>query len=83
MPYIKENHRKHIRPHLDWVCGYAGNDVGILNYAITYLLLGAKPMRYADYNALIGVLECAKLELYRRQIAKYEEEKIVENGDVY
>jgi hypothetical protein len=31
------------------------------------------------------VLECAKLELYRRIVAAYEDEKIAdpENGDVY
>ena len=32
---------------------------------------------------LIGVLECAKLELYRRVAAPYEDDKIDENGDVY
>jgi len=30
-----------------------------------------------------GVLECAKLELYRRIAAPYEDTKIEENGDVY
>jgi len=28
------------------------------------------------------VLEAAKLELYRRQVAVYEDAKIFENGDV-
>jgi len=31
----------------------------------------------------IGALECAKLELYRRVAAPYEDTKIAENGDVY
>jgi len=31
----------------------------------------------------MGALEGAKLELYRRKVAIYEEEKIKENGDVY
>lgn len=31
----------------------------------------------------IAALECAKLELYRRIVAPYEDEKIVVNGDVY
>ena len=30
-----------------------------------------------------GALSGAKLELYRRKIACYEDEKIIENGDVY
>ena len=32
---------------------------------------------------MVGVLECAKLELYRRMAAPYEDEKIEDNGDVY
>ena len=31
---------------------------------------------------MIGALESAKLELYRRSIALYEDTKIKENGDV-
>jgi len=34
-------------------------------------------------NEVIGVLECAKLELYRRVAAPYEERKRIENGEVY
>jgi hypothetical protein len=32
---------------------------------------------------MIGVLECAKLELYRRVAAPYEDAKCEDNGDVY
>ena len=42
--------------------------------------------RGLDYAALaeaVGVIETAKLELYRRVAAPYEDDKIVENGDVY
>jgi hypothetical protein len=42
-----------------------------------------KPKCYDDYNSLIGTLECAKQELYRRKIAAYEDKKIEENGEVY
>jgi len=38
---------------------------------------------YTTYNEVVGVLECAKLEMYRRAVAPYEDEKIAENGDVY
>jgi hypothetical protein len=41
------------------------------------------PLSYADYNSIIGVLECAKLEIYRRTAAPYEDEKIEQNGDVF
>ena len=30
-----------------------------------------------------GVVECVKLEFYRRAVAAYEDEKCKENGDVY
>ena len=64
----------------DWPC-----NPGTLNYIITRLVvwyLGENP-NYERYNAAIGVLECAKQELYRRKIAPYEDEKCEENGDVY
>jgi hypothetical protein len=58
---------------------------GELNYLITKLCLdylgGVK--RYSKYNEVIGVLECAKLEMYRRAVSPYEDKKIAENGDVY
>ena len=62
-----------------WPC-----NPGTLNYIITKVVhwyLGDNP-NYERYNAAIGVLECAKLELYRRKVSPYEDEKINENGDV-
>lgn len=60
---------------------------GELNYLITHLIqsyLPAKQERkYRDYNAAMGALESAKLELYRRVVAIYEDGKKYENGDVY
>jgi len=61
---------------------------GTLNYIITRLCdYWTKDIdgeaNYERYNAVIGVLECVKQELYRRQIAPYEDEKCEENGDVY
>lgn len=46
---------------------------------------GVAPMdliSYASINAVIGALECAKLELYRRQAAPYEDQKVLDNGDM-
>jgi hypothetical protein len=37
---------------------------------------------YATINEVIGVLECAKLELYRMIAAKYEDKKRAENGNI-
>ena len=60
---------------------------GELNYLITTNVLrylhGAPKLSYAEINAVIGVLECAKMEFYRRLAAPYEDTKIRENGDVY
>jgi hypothetical protein len=56
---------------------------GDANYVITRVIAGATRTRnYANINAAIGVLECAKLELYRRLAAPYEDRKIGENTDV-
>jgi hypothetical protein len=60
---------------------------GELNYAITRLvdryLVDKGGIRYAHLNEVVGALECAKLELYRRLAAPYEDEKMSESGDVY
>jgi hypothetical protein len=61
---------------------------GELNYAITkviddFLYDHKQHPRYDDFNTAIGVLECAKLELYRRRVALYEDGKLLENGEVY
>lgn len=61
---------------------------GQLNYVITKVVVawvdsaGYSPS-YADYNAAIGALECAKLELYARRIRPYEDAKRKKNGEVY
>ena len=38
---------------------------------------------YERLNAAIGILECCKLEIYRRLVASYEDDKMVLNGDVF
>lgn len=60
--------------------------IGDLNYIFTRLCqeyLKRSGEHYSTYNELVGVLECCKLELYRRKVSIYEDEKIEENGDVY
>lgn len=93
MPYITKDRRKEIEKcdsHLD-IFGKIGqlNKVieteGELNYVITKLchsFIERKRKKYSTLNTVIGVLECAKLELYRRIIAPYENQKIKENGNV-
>lgn len=57
------------------------NFTGHLNYFL-FKLAKTQCKRYSDYAAFIGELEAAKLEIYRRLIAPYEDKKIEENGDV-
>ena len=81
MPYIRQERRDAIR------AGARPQDAGELNFAITVLVdnyLNDKGgIRYAHLNEVIGAMDCAKLELYRRVVAPYEDQKIQENGDVY
>lgn len=88
MPYIKQEYRTSIEEELNTLIecmNFDGvNGVGDCNYVITKLLQGVlKPTTYTDMNAVIGVLECAKMEFYRRMAAPYEDLKATENGDVY
>jgi hypothetical protein len=86
MPYITQDQRLTIDELLSDGCTYVQTP-GELNYLITTViqgyLLGKPKVGYAQYNEVVGVLECLKLELYRRVIAEYENKKIKENGDVY
>lgn len=57
---------------------------GALNYCICKLLTEViDPTRYNDYNTIMGILESAKQEIYRRLISHYEDKKKEENGDVF
>lgn len=81
MPYVDQD----ARDRLDG--GAKPENAGELNYVITRLvdayLTNKGQMRYAHLNEAMGVLECAKQELYRRVVSPYEDKKIVESGDVY
>lgn len=81
MPYIGQEDRNRFE-------GWApvAESAGELNYQITSNIdcyLAWKGINYQNINEVIGVLECAKLELYRRIAAPYENKKKEENGDVY
>ena len=81
MPYITLEARERLDK------GDKPSTAGELNYAITRLvdeyLIQKGEIRYGHLNEVIGVLECAKLELYRRLAAPYEDKKLNETGDVY
>lgn len=82
MPYIK----KYKRQDIDY-SGMLPTTPGELNYKISKLIDSYIErhggISYSNINEVIGVLECVKLELYRRIAAPYEDEKLNENGEVY
>jgi hypothetical protein len=84
MPYIKlEDRKKFTQLLLD--LGVLIKSEGELNYCISILLLmymASRDKSYSLLNKIMGVLECAKLEFYRRFVVPYEDEKIRENGDI-
>ena len=86
MPYIKQDDRATID---EWLVNSFDKVVitnpGDLNYAITRLCLAYLPANpsYSDFNSIIGVLDSAKFEFYRRKVAPYENQKAFDNGDVY
>lgn len=86
MPYINSIAREPLKPAIADLSEKIMSP-GELNYVITTLIRRyLSPLdcrRYADYNEVIGVLECAKQEMYRTLIAEYEDIKRLENGDVW
>ena len=89
MPYIRLEDRKRIIDQSGSDPRSIGQECktpGELNYCITTMLHdyidSNGGVNYSNINEVIGVLECAKLELYRRITAPYEDKKCKENGDV-
>lgn len=80
MPYIDSALRQEI-PNLVFP-----RNPGELNYVLTMVVkeyMDEHGLRYQTINDIMGALEGAKLEFYRRIAAPYEDTKIKENGDCY
>lgn len=80
MPYIQRKDRQDLYDNVRYP-----ETAGELNFCITSLIdcyLAAKK-DYQSINDCLGALEGAKLELYRRIAAPYEDKKIIQNGEVY
>lgn len=94
MPYIDETSRKVLDRYIDDLadaitnCSELDNEnvmtvLGDMNYCVSRLIgqvMG--DTSYAKVAMLTGVLENVKQEFYRRVAVPYEEEKIVQNGDI-
>ncbi len=80
MPYIKQIDRDCLEQPDKLI-----RNAGELNYSITaqvHAYIEKHGLCYATINEAIGVLECAKLELYRMVAAPYENKKRHDNGPV-
>lgn len=84
MPYVKQEVRQHLTctPLSEMEIETPGE----LNFVLTRVIMqytNRWGIRYEQINDILGALEGAKLEFYRRVAAPYENTKIEENGDVY
>lgn len=78
MPYIKQVDRV--------LASQIPKTPGDLNYAFTTLIktyMENNKLSYQTINDIVGALEGAKLEFYRRIVINYENTKLAQNGDVY
>lgn len=78
MPYIKQEQRAELRHRNP-------ESEGELNYEITRICheyIGRHGLNYSVLNAVVGVLECAKLEVYRTIASPYEDDKRSSNGSI-
>lgn len=85
MPYVKTQNREELRDLTNVIKEFNLENPGELNYIVTLLThqyVRHHGENYQAYNDIVGALEGAKLELYRRKIGPYEDLKIKENGDV-
>jgi hypothetical protein len=79
MPYIDKNLRARFNSRAD-----VPRNAGELNYVITKTIMEyCSTGGYQEINDVLGALEGAKLEFYRRVAVPYEDQKIKDNGDVY
>jgi len=86
MPYITPERRQALAGQTAAGESVRTETAGELNYALTNLCVNhimEQGLSYAAINEVVGALECAKLELYRRMAVPYENAKLSENGDVY
>jgi hypothetical protein len=85
MPYIPFNSRIDVDLTRRTDCN-APATPGELNFVISRvvnLYLERQGIDYSMFNDVVGVLECLKMEIYRRLIAHYEDAALRRNGDVF
>jgi len=86
MPYIRSIDRDRLDYITDTILNTGIASAGEMNYLFTIIAneyLNRNGKNYQYINDVVGALEGAKQEFYRRVAAPYEDIKITENGDVY
>ena len=88
MPYIKAERRDKILLDDRLINLEEIKSPGEMNYAIQCLAEALTKAvciepNYHVLNEVLGVMEAAKLEYYRRRLVPFEDLKIAENGDVF
>lgn len=81
MPYIP----KEARVRFDEAMPPTPSNAGELNYLMTQIARAywrENGANYQAFNDILGAFDGAKLELYRREVAPYEDVKIQQNGDL-
>ena len=81
MPYITKENREKV---LNWGVEPEDMSPGQHNFLITELVnswLGEDP-DYSTYERVMGRLELIKLEIWRRRVVPYEDQKRIKNGDL-
>ena len=85
MPYISQGNRRDFEHFRDGVELAPPTTAGEMQYMIAIItaeFMKNSGYRYQDMNDVMGALNGANLEFYRRYVAPYEDECIAKNGDV-
>lgn len=84
MPYISPERRAVFDAHIEEIARNltSGGEINYCVYRLCLEFIKSKGMSYSNSMVPFSALGAAQMELYRKVIAPYEDEKIAENGDV-
>ena len=82
MPYVKAEQRPDLDAVVDLMKALEVKANGDLNYILYAFCKRRVKPSYNNYKNFCGELRQCATEIERRMLGPYEDEKIVENGDV-
>lgn len=83
MPYISPERRQPVLSGGIQPKNWTPGDLNFLVTVAANAYLEGRGLSYQTINDVVGVLECAKMEFYRRIAVPFENTKMSINGDVY